>query len=534
MALNTGGSGFFVSESGLVVTTQHGLAEHLANINQDLSSKNFLARNKKQEIPLKGLALQVLLKVDVRGVGPDDPQAVEFDRGARRHRYRTKTYNDVRLVFCPESQIAYFGGQMDNFEYPRFCLDFAVLRVYENGRPASPPAYLRLGKEGPAEGEKVFTAGHPRTSERTSTVAHLEFLRDKRYPMSLDYLRRLELVLLDYSGLGPEQQAQARPDLDSVHHARKLYAGILSNLQDPALLEARRKQEAGLSQPQDSQDPWQLIAGRAAHYEKLYERFYLIAAGKAFNSHLFEQAQKKLRGEEVEQVTTPPALERVKLAQSLTFLVDWLGAEEPLVREILAGRSPEERAAELVDQPEAMADLVRRIEPEVQRIEKAFKKDVLEPVEAAYREISKATSATGYPEATGTLRLGFGVVRGYREGERQVPYRTTYADLFARAHQVQNQPPWQLSTDWQKDSGLPRQQGLNFVATLDVQDGSGGGPVVNRAGEVVGLVFDANRWGLGSDFFYDEEAARAVCLDVGGLKAALRQIYGANELLAEF
>lgn len=497
--LNSGGSGFFISKDGLLLTTQHGLAAHL---NEAMITDGFLSKTPDGEMRLENLALKA----------------------------GDRIYEDVRLVFCPEGALAYFGGQVDNFEFPRYCLDIALLRAYEDGRPARIDAFLELAEAGPQEGAPVFTAGYPRTSERTSTVAHLEFLRDKRYPMSLDYLRRLELILLDHSEKGRQEAQEAAPALQSVHHARKLYSGILANLEDPDLMEQKRRQEERLrrefEKPESS--PWKIIEDRAAHYESLYDRYYLLAAGKAFNSLLFEQARARLRSQPVEETEIAPQLEKLKLAESLGLMVDWLGADDPLTRKVLAGHSPWERAAELVDDPAALEALLKDIEPLAQEIEQRFQDEVMKPVNTAYQQLKELTGPVGYPDADGGLRFGYGRARGYREGGLQIAYRTTLGDLFKRSERAENQAPWHLPTRWQKGLGLPMETGLNFVADLDVQDGSGGGPVVDAQGRVVGLVFDANRWGMGSDFFFDSDSARAVCVDIGAVKVSLSRIYGLN------
>lgn len=529
--LSNGGSGTVVSKSGLVLVTQHGLADALATLEDDISEKGFLAQTQAQELRLKGLELQILEKIETDGVDKAAPNAVALDHGARHHEYNYKTYTDVRLVFVPESEIAYFGGSSDNYEWPRHCLDMAFLRVYENGRPAQMPAHLKLAEAGPAKGEFVLTAGHPRTSDRSATMSHLRFLRDVRYPVSLDRLRRLEAALVDFSAMGNREADLAAEELDAVIHARRVYAGVLAGLQDPSLMAQRAQKEKALRANSDS-SAWDMIEGKAGDFVEMYKKYYFFPRGHAVDSMFFEQGRAKLRNLEMPKTPIHPELERLKLEASLGQMVQWLGLDDPMVKLVLKGLSPRERAIELASNPSAMMELVEQLEEPSLTIEKNFVENVMTPVDKAYRELGLQNMGKTYPEATGTLRLGYGRVQGYGEGAYSFRPFTTIKSLQRRAQSAENSAPWSLSSRW-TEATLEPEQHLNFLACLDVQDGSGGGPVVNLKGEVVGIVFDSNRWGIAADYFHNEERGRSVNVDAGAIRACLKSVYDAKSLINE-
>jgi len=641
---NSGGSGSFVSADGLVLTNHHVGADSLQKLGDaehNYYRDGFAAATRADEIRCHDLELNVLVSIEdvtarVQAAvtpGLDPPAAfaarrkvmaeiekdslaatglrsdvVTLHQGGLYHLYRSKKYTDVRLVFAPEQQIAFFGGDADNFEFPRFNLDICLFRAYENGRPARVPHHLAWSRRPVAAGDLVFVSGHPGHTDRGSTVRELQAMRDRQLPFSLSVLNRLEVMLDAYADEGPEERRQAMGDLFGVQNSRKAREGILAGLLDPRFMPRKQAGEANLRD---------LVARRAAGgggtarpspFDRIDQaeqeiaavalRHNLLEAAVGFNSHYFGTARTILRaaaeaakpsGERLREYRDSnreslelalfsdepvyDALERVKLADSLTFLATSLGPDEPLVQRVLAGRSPRERAAELVagtglgkrggaeaarpdtrrslyDGGQAavaasrdpMIELARIVDDESRRLRKVVEA-AGEIKRQAHAEITQAVFAGAgegvYPDATFTLRLAYGTVKGYEEAGRQVPPITTYAGLFARAAAKGDQPPFDLPARWQAlRATLPAgdaflETPFNFVSTADIIGGNSGSPVVNTAGELVGLIFDGNIQSLVLDIGYDDTQARAVSVDATGIIAALRTVYRADGLVAE-
>jgi Peptidase S46 len=519
-------------------------------------------------------------------------EVVTLYQGGQYHLYRYKKYSDIRLVFAPEEQIAFYGGDPDNFEYPRFDLDICLFRAYENGQPARTPHYLKWSRAGAGEGELVFVSGHPGRTDRLRTVAELEYLRDVEYPRSLAQLKRREVLLSAWSTRSAENARRARNDLFSARNGRKVRDGALAGLMDPKFMDRKKAAEqqframiatnAALAQTAGA---W----GRIAQAQKIIAGHVvaedLLERGAGFNSVLFGYARELLRsaqerakpeGERLEEYRESrratfefrlfaeapvyPDLETLKLADSLTCLAEGLGPDSALVRKVLAGKSPRERAAELVrgthlasaatrrelyqgglpaiDQAkDPMIELARLVDPEARTVRKVVEAE-REAIRQAHAQIGHAQyaleGASNYPDATSTLRLAFGVVKGYEEDGRQVPFQTTFAGLYARATEQNFRPPFDLPQRW-----LARKEGLNlatpfdFVCTADIIGGNSGSPVVNRQGEFVGIIFDGNIQSLTEDFLYTDEQSRAVSVHSSAIIEALEKVYDAQPLADE-
>lgn len=621
---NSGGSASFVSSKGLVLTNHHVAAETLHKLStpeHNYARDGFLAESPADEVKSPDLELNRLVSIeDVTArintaVTPDMP-ATEASRarqaamaeiekesldetglrsdvvtlfgGAQYHLYRYKKYTDVRLVWAPELQAAFFGGDADNFEYPRYCLDVALFRVYENDEPVQVEHFLRYSESGPKEGELVFVSGNPGRTQRIFTEAALKYLRDKRLPYVLDLLRRLEILLQQYSYEGNEQKRRARDELFGVQNSRKAYTGMLRGLQDPEFIASKSAAENALlkelaTRPalKDSVEAWKTIEdvqkrrdellGRSASFanrSKLYsiaEELVLMAAEDEKPSSERLREYRDSARESLEQELYSPApiykdLERVQLADALALFMEQRGGDDPLVREVLDGRSPQELATELVERteleevatrrriaeagPQGIADskdpliqLARLLEPEYRALRKQTEElDELE--RQAYAKITEAKVAiegtSGYPDATFTLRLAFGVVKGYVEDGRTLPPWTTFAGAFQHEAEHDAEGDWALPESWQRhkeDLGLSTP--LNFVCTADIIGGNSGSPVVNQAGELVGVIFDGNLQSLTADFFYTDEVARAIAVHSSGIREALLKIYGAERLVQE-
>lgn len=625
---NSGGSGSFVSEDGLVMSNHHVGADALQKMSDEKHNylrEGFYARTYEEEKPCHDLELNVLVSIEdvterVNSAVPKGATAEEafaarrkimaqiekesFEKtglrsdvvtlyqGGAYHLYRFKRYTDVRLVFAPEQQIAFFGGDPDNFEYPRYCLDICFFRVYENGKPAKIPHWLRWNQNGVSENELVFVSGHPGRTDRLLTVSELEFLRDNGYPYTLELLNRLEVLLIAYSQRNAENARRAMEDLFGVQNSRKARKGGLAGLLEPQFFEKKIAEENRLKQEvlkhpelQDCADAWDKIAQAQKVIEQNSLEYRLLENGHGFRSELFKIARDLLRvamenqkpdGERLREyrdsarqslelaLFSPKPIyddyEELKLTDSLTFLISKLGWSNPLVQKILDGKSPSERASELVrgtkvkdialrkklykeglaaidELKDPMIELARLIDEPSRRVRQIIETQE-EIKKQAHAKIARARfaieGANRYPDATFTLRLAFGEVKGYEENGKQIPYQTTYRGLYERAAQMNYRPPFDLPERWLKAKGkLDLNAPLNFVSTADIIGGNSGSPVVNRSGELVGIIFDGNIQSLVLDFYYTDAQARALAVSSKGILEALKKVYKANKLADE-
>lgn len=625
---NSGGSGEFVSEDGLVLSNHHVGADAL----QKFSDKDhnyvhdgFYAKTYGEEKRCLDLELNVLINTeDVTArvnaaVKPDatpeqafvqrravmaqiekeslDKTGLRSDvvtlyQGGQYHLYRFKKYTDVRLVFAPEQQIAFYGGDPDNFEYPRYDLDICLFRAYEKGQPAKVQHHLAWSKAGAGDNELIFVSGHPGRTSRLLTVAELEYVRDIRLPNTLQRLKSLEVLLGAYSERSEENARRAREELFGVQNSRKALNGELAGILDPEFLAGKRQAEENLKQwvatsgkfP-EAVDAWDRIAGAQKVIAEKVKRYNVLEGGQGFNSDLFHIARTLLRaGEErpkpnaerlrefgeagresleFELFSDKPIyddFEILTLSDSLIFLTTQLGVSDPLVQKVLAGKSPRDRAAELVQSTKVKSVAVRRqlYEKGKEAVEAARDPmiEVAQIVDSEARELRKIMEAQSeikqqaqaqigkarfakegtsqYPDATFTLRLAFGVVKGYEEDGKPVPFETIYEGLYQRAAEHKNKPPFDLPERWVKrKSKLNLKTALNFVCTADIIGGNSGSPVVNRAGEFVGIIFDGNIQSLVADFYYTEKQGRAVAVHSQGIIEALRKVYDAGALADE-
>jgi hypothetical protein len=626
---NSGGSGSFVSADGLVMTNHHVGADclhKLSTADQDLIKTGFHARGRDQELKCVDLELNVLMEIeDVTdrvnaavkpGLDAAAAQAarravrntiekesldktgmrsdvVTLFQGGRYHLYRYKKYTDVRLVFAPEKDIAFFGGDPDNFEFPRYDLDVCFFRVYENDQPIKPAHFLRWSKAGAADEELIFVAGHPGKTDRLNTVAHLEFLRDRVFPNTLNTLRRREVLLKTYADRGLENARRAQDELFSYQNSRKARLGGLAGLQDPAILQAKRKAERALRQTvakdpklKDTAGAWDEVSAALAVWNQIYVDYELYERAAAFNTELYgiartlvrladesskpnadrlrefaEAGLDSLKQQLFSEAPIYPDLETVKLADSLGYLIERGGAENPFVKQILADLSPSARAAQLISgsqladvkfrrqlaeggkaaidsSDDPLIALARTVDGPARKVRKTYEDKVEEPLRQAYAKIAKAKFAvegdSTYPDATFTLRLAYGQVKGYQDQGRKIPAWTTMGDTFGHAAEHGNVSPFALPKSWLKNKDkIKPDTPFNFVSTADIIGGNSGSPVVNRAGEVVGLIFDGNLQSLVLDFVYSDTQARATSVHSSAIVEALRNVYGADALADE-
>src|SRR5438477_7060855 len=635
---NYGGSGSFVSANGLCITNHHVGADAL----QKASSKQhnylkegFYAKTNAEEIKCADLELNVLISIeDVTtqvnaavkpGMSPEvagkarenaiaqiekeskDKTGLRSDvvtlyQGGLYHLYCYKRYEDVRIVFAPEQQMAFYGGDPDNVEYPRFDLDICIFRVYENGQPAKIDNYLKFNPRGPSDGELTFVSGHPGKTDRQFTVDELADMRDRFLPYVLGMFKQREVLLSSFSERSFENARKARDDLFGVQNNRKRYDGYLAGLLDPQIwsaLEARERKlrdaigrdskfKSTLSAFDRIKNAQAEIAKNAPVYNYL-EQERPVTVGyrgpRAFSGNLFEYARLLLRaaderakpnGEriptfrdsareslELELFSDEPIYddyEILRLTDSLTDFASAFGADNPLVKKVLAGKSPHARAVELVSGTklkdafvrkdlygkdaaalqavhDLMIDLASMIDAPAREARKIFNAQD-EIKKQAYADIAKARfaieTASGYPDATFTLRLSYGAVRGYEQDGKQIPAFTDFAGLYQRAAEHDNKPPFDLPQhciDAKANFNLGTK--FDFVSDADIIGGNSGSPVVNKANEFVGIIFDGNIQSLVLDCIYADTQARAVSVDSAAIIEAVRKVYDASALAAE-
>jgi hypothetical protein len=627
---NSGGSGSFVSADGLVMTNHHVAADCLAKIStrqKDYLGAGFLAKTRADERKCVDLELNVLMSIEdatarVNAAVPPGLDAAaaqkarraiintiekeSLDRtglrsdvvtlynGGQYHLYRYQKYTDVRLAFAPEKAAAFFGGDPDNFEYPRYDLDITFFRAYENDKPARVEHYLKWSAAGAGQGDLVFVSGHPGRTSRLQTLRHMEFTRDRAMPFTLNMLRRREVALKSFSDRTAENARRAEDDLFGLQNSRKAYLGLIEGLQDPALIARKRAEEKALREavagnPQwqrEFGDAWDQVAAATGALHGIYFEQSLLEGGLAFNTELFRIARDLVRL--ADELPKPNAerlreyseagleslkqslfseaplyddLETEKLADSLAMLAETLGVDGDVVRDILAGRSPRERARELIRgtklkdvaerkrlfeggraaidvSEDPLIELARLIDPASRKFRATYEEKVDEPRRQAYGKISRARfavhGASVYPDATFTLRLSYGVASGYQEDGRAVGWATEIGGAYARSADHGNREPFNLPKSWlDRKSRLDLKTPLNFVMTADIIGGNSGSPVINRAGELVGIIFDGNIQSLVFDYLYTDQQARAVAVHSAGILEALRKIYDAAPVVGE-
>ena len=627
---NNGGSGSFVSPNGLVLTNYHIVEDIVGEVStpeKDLAKEGFVARTRAEEIKAPSLELNVLMSIEdvtsrVNGAvkaGATDAEAfaarraeitaiegestkatglrsdvVTLYQGGLYNLYRYKKYTDVRLVFVPEFQAAFFGGDPDNFNFPRFNIDMALVRVYENGQPVRPEHYFKWSTGGAKEGSLVFVTGHPGTTSRLDTVAHLEQVRETSIPIIIRLLERREEVLKKYMSLGEEQTRQAQSELNSVQNSLKVYRGQLKGLKDPALMARKQKEEQALrkaiaANPERQKmygDAWDAIANAHKAYSTYIRERRIFEQAGGFNSTLFTFARTLVRlaaenekpnAERLPEYTDArraslelalysPApvyedFEKLKLADSLAYMVELLGDDNALVKQVLAGKTPEARANELIsgtklkdpefrkevakggkaaidDSKDPMIEVARMIDAKSREVRKRYESELTGVERTNYAKIARALFETEgtklYPDATFTLRLSYGAVEGYTENGKKVPAFTTLGGLYERSESFKRQFPYNLPPRWfEKKSAVNLNTPFNFVSTNDIIGGNSGSPTINQNGELVGLIFDGNIQSLVGDFMYDQSVNRAISVDSRGMLEILKKIFNANEIAAE-
>jgi hypothetical protein len=628
LRLAGGCSGSFVSPNGLVLTNHHcvnACVQQISTAEKDYIKSGFLAKEEKDEVKCPEIELNrldrivdvtervrkatagktgeayskaekaVKSEIEKECVGKDGAttrcDVVDLYRGGVYDLYRYHRFQDVRLVFAPELAMAFFGGDPDNFNFPRYDLDMGLLRAYENGKPVRVKDYFPFSENGAAEGEMTVIVGNPGGTDRQLTIAQLEFARDEELIPYLLLLAERRGVLEQFRSESPEHWRVAQSDLFGTENSFKALRGRLEALQDPAVFELKRKQEKELRDFVDA-DParkqkygaaWDEIARAVALNRDIEDRYAYLESGRGFYSRYFEYARLLVRGaaergkpnaERLREYTDSrlpsvtqklfstapvyPDYEKVKLGWSLAKLREALGTGDALVRQVLGKESPEALAKRLVDGSrlgdpavrkalweggsEAVAKsddpfiaLVRTIDPQARAIRTRYENEIESVIDrnaeliAAARFEKYGTSV--YPDATFTQRFSFGEVKGWTEKGAEVAPFTTIGGAFEHATGAY---PFALPQSWlDAKPRLDLAQRFNFVSTNDIIGGNSGSPVINRDAEIVGLVFDGNIHSLGGDYWYDERLNRAVSVHSGAILEALRKVYGADHLVEE-
>jgi Peptidase S46 len=614
----------FVSPEGLILTNHHCAAQCLAEISSpqhDRLSDGYLARERSEEVRCPTQYADVLMAIEditakvaaaTRGMdakaaggarkkaltqleqacelasGKSDPrrcESVKLYEGGQYFLYKYKRYSDVRLVFAPEDAIAAFGGDPDNFQFPRWCLDMSVLRAYEDGKPARTPQYLPVNWNGPVENEPVFVSGHPGSTDRLLTVAQLDGLR-QRLPFWLLRSSELRGRYIQFAQGGAEAARIVADPLTSLENSIKVRRKELDALLDGTLVakkageEAQLRARAGFKSPDD---PWRQIATAQSRARELETTYTFLEGGAGFNSALFRYARTLVRGAaerakpnperlreytdsalpQVEQrlfaqIPVYPEREKLTLSFGLMRMREFLGPDFPLVANLLREISPEQLAAELVAGTQLADPAVRKqlweggaaaiaaskdpmiriallVDPDARAVRKQKEDEVDAPTDAAAERIAaarfKVLGTSVYPDATFTLRLSFGTVRGWSEnGEAIVPY-TRLARLYERSTGAD---PFRVPDSWLKARAkLDPQTPFNLTTTNDIVGGNSGSPLINAKGEIVGLIFDGNIHSISGSYWFDTARNRAVAVHPAIIRAALTQVYDATALAAE-
>jgi len=629
----SGCTGSFISPDGLVLTNHHCVMECLSELSspqQDYVERGYSARSRteerkcpteilsvlvaqenitdkinavtrgqpdakanelrKQELSRLEAACTAASKSDVRA-GPLACESVTLYQGGQYFLYKYRRYQDVRMVFAPHNSIAAFGGDPDNFNFPRWCLDFGLLRVYEGGKPAKTPDHLPWRLEGPSVNEPVFVAGHPGSTNRLYTLAQMKFQRDTTVPAFLIRNSEFRGRLIQWGKTGAEPNRIIQDTLLGYENSLKVYRGFQRALLDDALFEQKTKQElelrsrviADATLNANVGTAWEDIERAETRYRQIFDRFLYLENGTGFNSKLFGYARQLVRGAAERQkpnemrlreyadsnlpkiaagllATTPvyPEFEQVTLSFSLDKMREALGPDDKVVRTLLGSESPESLAATLLrdskladpavrkslweggdkaiaDSQDPFIRLARQIDPDARAVRKIYEDEVQAPIVSGQEKIAKARfgiyGTNTYPDATFTLRLSYGTVKGWSDkGEEVAPF-THLAQLYERAT---GKDPFALPKEWldargRLDGNLP----FNYVTTNDIVGGNSGSPLIDAQGRLVGLAFDGNIHSIAGTYWYDDRVNRAVAVHPQIIITALREVYGATTIANE-
>ncbi|MCP4204462.1 MAG: S46 family peptidase [bacterium] len=627
-----GCTGSFVSPDGLILTNHHcarRCISQLSSAENDLEANGFLAETPEDEASCPADHMSVLVsseeitaRVAEAIEGKDDKEANEARKqiltrieteceaasaasptgkltcetvplynGGQHFLYKYKRYNDVRLVFAPESPIAAFGGDPDNFNFPRWCLDMTLMRVYENDEPAKTPHFLKWREEGAAEGEAVFISGHPGRTDRQLTVSDLKYQRDVVIPLWLLRYSELRGRLAQHATTGEESHRRVQSPLLGLENGIKVRRNHLRALMNDEIFIKKQAEEEALREAVAA-DPqmrkqygsaWDDIAGANKLYRSFFEEHLFLENAAAFSGTLFDYARDLVRAAyerekpnedrlreynetalpRLEQRLLAPRpvysdIETLSLAFSLDKMREWLGPDSRYVKDILGSQSPASKADALVEGTELADVEIRKalweggreaieasddpmillalsVDEDARALRKRFEDEVEAVRDAAYEKIAAARFAIHgtsiYPDATFTLRVTYGSIKGWDEKGKAVEPFTRTARLFER---TTGEDPFRLPESWlEARERLDMETHFNTVATTDITGGNSGSPLVDKDGNLVGLAFDGNIHSIAGNYWFDEATNRTVVVHPAIMMEALRVVYGADRLVRE-
>jgi hypothetical protein len=622
-----GCSGSFISKDGLVMTNHHcahSCIEQLSNSKKDFVADGFYAKTLSDEVKCPEIEVNRLTDIsDVtdqvtaatkglsgreyfdaqKGImsriekecaaGSDNVRCdvVTLFHGGKYHLYKYQRYQDVRLVFAPEFAIAFFGGDPDNFMFPRYDLDLSLLRVYENGKPLQNPEYFRWSQKPAADGDLTFVTGHPGHTSRLLTMSELEFQRDVQLRRATLYLSELRGMLTEFQNRGPEEKRISDPLLFGVENSLKALKGRDEALLDKDFMAKKQAQENTLRKKVNANpklkkeygSAWDEIAKAEKRFNEIYPSYSLLERNRGFNSKLYgiaqtlvraavelpkpnekrfrEFAESKLPELKQDLFSEAPIYDELEIANltfALTKVREGLGADDPAVKRILGQQSPAEIAAKIVkntklrnidirkslfeggqkaieSSKDPMIQFALLVDPEARAVRKKFEDDVESVLNKHGERVAKAQFAvygsSTYPDATFTLRVSYGQIKGYKENDRQIKPITTFQGTFDRAT---GRDPFALPQSWlNSKSSLDMSTPMDFCSTNDIIGGNSGSPVINQNAEIVGLIFDGNIQSLGGDYGFDPSVNRAVAVHSSAITEALKKIYHADRIVNE-
>ncbi len=626
--LENGCTGSFASGDGLVLTNNHctwGCIRNLSNDERNLSDEGFMAATRGEELQCPGQQVSVLVDMDdvtgkiaeaTAGLSDADAndarkaaltklesacesdadrkircEAVTLYNGGQYFIYQYKRYDDVRLVFAPELDIAAFGGDPDNFNFPRWSFDMSFLRVYEDGKPARTPNHLEWRQSGPVAGEPVFIAGHPGSTDRSLTVSQLKMQRDVSIPLYLYRNVEVRGRLLAWQNTSPEAARAVQQRILGVENGIKVRRNQLKALQNDAMMATKIAEENALKE-RVMADPdmraaygnaWDLIDGAVSTQRNIYEDYLFIESGAGLSGSLASYAKTIVRGtaerekpnEERIRAYTEASLpqreqrlfaarpinkeyEKLALTFSLEKMREWLGPDSEYVHKILGNDSPATLATRLIDDSKLDDPKVRKalweggstavkasedpliklmlsIDPDSRALREKYETEVEAPEIRGAEMIAdarfKVFGTEIYPDATFTLRVTYGSVKGWEEKGKIIDPFTRTSRLFER---TTGERPFMLPATWiDAREALNPDTPFNFSATTDITGGNSGSPMVAADGTLVGLAFDGNIHSIAGGYWFDETLNRTVGVNTAIMLEALDTVYGADHLLDE-
>ncbi len=621
-------SASFVSADGLVMTNHHCGRESVAEVTQkgeDLFDNGFYAKKLTDERPVPGLYVDQLVMIkDITpqiqsaidaGKTPEEKianekkaiseieksegdstklrmQVVKLFNGGKYSLYGYKRYTDVRLVFSPEASLGYFGGDNDNFTYPRYDLDCNFFRVYEDGKPLKTKHYFHWSPEGAQPGEPVFVVGNPGHTDRLKTVSQLEYMRDYQYPRTFDLLNELVGVYSKVIEEHPERKAELQNRLFGLSNSQKAYEGELKGLRNPILMQKKidfenKFKEAVHSNPSLNEkygNLWDKISSSENELKNISGQYFALSINPFLSSKYFiiaeevvklanelklpeDKRSSQYKGAELDSTISDiiPAkfdkdMDRELLKCQINRMIKYLGAGDETVQEMTAGRSGYEAVDYMLNNSvltsaEKLKEAIKKdssnilnsldpfiyftVHTKARRDELQKKVNSVTSDETTYsQELGKALfevyGTSIPPDATFTLRISDGIVKGYPYNGTIAPPFTTFYGLYNRYYSFDKKFPYELPKEWQNPpADFKLETPMDFVSTNDIIGGNSGSPIINEKAQIVGLAFDGNIESLPGNFIFTTEANRTVAVHSAGMLEAIKDLYKATRLSNE-